>query len=201
MSGLMLVCACDRTASPGSSKPGSSSPPVSPSAAANAEPATTTEPPGVSVSAGTGAADSTSPFDENSSGKAAAGASGNEKVNEKANDKPTRPLPPNYRQGVERVRELRDTIRAALAAERYDDADPPLHELAALLRAMPRLADRESFVDEERRQITRALDDLFHMFAQVDARLHGGFGVSYDRLADDIDVAIERLAPRAGPAR
>lgn len=95
--------------------------------------------------------------------------------------------------------ELSEQVRAAFEAEDHEAAHPPLHALAPLLRELPRLADQESFDEAERLEIHRALGELFVIFGEIDERLHGGLGASYEDRAERIDAAIRRLQPQFGP--
>jgi len=108
-------------------------------------------------------------------------------------------LPTNYGDGVSRVRELRDLLRAGWQANEHDQVHEPLHELAPLLRELPRLLDKEDLPTVERTEAQLAIHELFRMFGQIDSKLHSGFGSSYDELAEQIDAAIEKLQPKPGP--
>jgi len=115
------------------------------------------------------------------------------------NATPAYTLPTNYDDGVRRVRELREILRVGWQEDDHDKVHEPLHELAPLLRELPKLLDKQDWTDDDRAEAQRAIHELFRMFGQIDAKLHSGFGASYEDVADVIDVEIDKLQPKQGP--
>ena len=108
-------------------------------------------------------------------------------------------LPPpaaDFREGIEKLTSMRDTMRDAFAAKDIDKAHGPLHEVGHLLEALPGLFEKEVADEASRAAVRKEVDELFDQFGKVDAKLHGEKGADYADVSRQIDEALERLRAR-----
>jgi len=96
-----------------------------------------------------------------------------------------------YADAVKELDELRLAAKNALAENHVEEADKAVHELGHILAELPALADKEGAMADER--VKPAIDDLFDCFDQIDQKLEGGVGKTYDEVADRIDAAMDTL--------
>jgi predicted RNase H-like HicB family nuclease len=96
-----------------------------------------------------------------------------------------------YADAVKELDELRLVAKNALAENKVEAADKAVHELGHILAELPALADKEGVMADER--VKPAIDDLFDCFDQIDQKLEGGVGKTYDEVAERIDAAMDTL--------
>ena len=94
---------------------------------------------------------------------------------------------------VAEITNLRDTIRDQAEAGTIADDHEPLHKVGELLEALPDVAAKAKLPTEQQEEIKKKSDELFELFGQVDAKLHGEEGVDYGDVADEIDSVLAAL--------
>ncbi|HEX4146580.1 MAG TPA: hypothetical protein VHY91_23970 [Pirellulales bacterium] len=96
-----------------------------------------------------------------------------------------------YAEAVKELDSLRLAVRDAMASSNMDAADDAVHEIGHILEELPALAAKETRTADE--TIKPAIDKLFDCFDQIDEKLEGGAGKTYDEVAEHIDVAMATL--------
>ena len=74
-----------------------------------------------------------------------------------------------------------------------------VNRVGHILGEIPALADKESISDEDKAAIKSAVEDLFEGFGELDDKMHGGEGATYEEVADKIAQAMATLKKHAGP--
>jgi outer membrane murein-binding lipoprotein Lpp len=103
-----------------------------------------------------------------------------------------------YAAAVDNLNELATSIKEALTANDEDKAHDPLHKIGHVLEEIPALANKESFNDEDKEAIKKAVDELFDCFGKLDEKMHGKEGATYDEVANRIEQALATLQEHAG---
>ena len=101
--------------------------------------------------------------------------------------------PKTYAEAVEKVEELRNTIRDSLAAKDNDKADVAVHAIGHVLEALPKLAEEASLGDAEKTEVKSASEKLLDEFGKIDEELHGEKPSTYSERSEQIDAAVEQL--------
>ena len=101
--------------------------------------------------------------------------------------------PESLAEALTQVEELYAEMKAAFAEDDLEKADGPLHEIGHVLEALPELAAKESLPEADQEQIKTAAEALLDRYGEVDERIHGGEGKSYDDVAAQVDEAIATL--------
>ena len=96
-----------------------------------------------------------------------------------------------FDEAVHELAEMRDTIRDGIKADDEGAYHEPLHEVGHVLEIL------EGFVKElpqdDQASATAAIEKLFDLFGQVDAKFHGSEGVDYADVSAEIDKNIDTL--------
>ena len=101
--------------------------------------------------------------------------------------------PKTYAEAVEKVEELRNSIRDSLAAKDNDKADVAVHAIGHVLEALPKLAEEASLADAEKGEVKAASEKLLDEFGKIDEELHGEKPSTYSERSEQIDAAVEQL--------
>lgn len=88
---------------------------------------------------------------------------------------------------------LRNTIRDSFAKNDQDAAHGPLHEVGAILEAIPELAKKEKVSADNQAAIETAVNTLMDAFGNVDKTMHGQEGSTYSEESATIDSTLNAL--------
>jgi hypothetical protein len=97
----------------------------------------------------------------------------------------------SYAAAVQELDGLRLAAKNAMAEDNLKAADDAVHEIGHILEELPALAEKEIGAADD--QVKPAIDELFDCFDQIDQKLEGGAGKTYDEVAERIDVAMATL--------
>ena len=86
---------------------------------------------------------------------------------------------------------LRLAVKNAMADNNTEAADKAVHEIGHILEELPGLAAKQAVAVDDK--LKPAIDDLFDCFDQINQKLEGGVGKTYDELSERIDVAMATL--------
>lgn len=89
---------------------------------------------------------------------------------------------------------LRNTIRDSFAKNDQDAAHGPLHEVGAILEAIPELAKKEKVSADNQAAIETAVNTLMDAFGNVDKTMHGQEGSTYSEESATIDTTLTALS-------
>jgi len=89
---------------------------------------------------------------------------------------------------------MRNTIRDSFAKNDQDAAHGPLHEVGAILEAIPDLAKKEKVSAENQAAIETAVNTLMDAFGNVDKTMHGQEGSTYSEESATIDTTLTALS-------
>ncbi|MEN0112041.1 MAG: hypothetical protein AAF805_15075 [Planctomycetota bacterium] len=107
--------------------------------------------------------------------------------------------PASLHAAVAQLTAMRDDIRDAIVDGEPDDAHGPLHEIGALLEAIPDIAAETDLPKEEWDAVNVAHEELFDAFGVIDKAFHtkdGDKKAAYDEVAERLDEAIEAIRSR-----
>ncbi|HTU25086.1 MAG TPA: hypothetical protein VMF30_06800 [Pirellulales bacterium] len=93
---------------------------------------------------------------------------------------------------------LRDAARRAMGENNVKAADDAVHEIGHILEELPSLAAKEAATAEDT-EVRPAIDELFECFDQIDHKLHGEAGKTYDEVSQRVDAAMETLRAKLKP--
>ena len=96
-----------------------------------------------------------------------------------------------YAEAVTELDSLRLAIRDAMAGNNMDAAHDAVHEVGHILEELPALAAKETAAADD--SVKPAIDKLYECFDQIDQKLEGGTGKTYDEVAEPIEVAMATL--------
>ncbi|WP_442506856.1 hypothetical protein SH528x_005729 [Novipirellula sp. SH528] len=105
-------------------------------------------------------------------------------------------MPENYADSVKLLVEMRDEIRDGFAAGNVEQADGPLHEVGHLLEHIETLVNNSSLSSDQKKQAAEAIESLFDLFGEVDARVHdeqSKAGKEYSDVAESVDASVKVL--------
>ena len=102
--------------------------------------------------------------------------------------------PESLKVALAELTSLRDTIRDSFAKNDQDAAHGPLHDVGAILEAIPELAKKEKVSAENQAAIETAVNTLMDAFGNVDKTMHGQEGSTYAEESATIDTALTALA-------
>lgn len=114
-------------------------------------------------------------------------------IDELEHDHPPHAHAESYNAAVAELDTMRTQISTAFAAGDIKAADGPIHEVGHVLEHVVELAQEEGFSETVIAEINAAVQTLFDTFGRVDEKIHGGEGVEYSEVADQIDAALETL--------
>lgn len=114
-------------------------------------------------------------------------------IDELEHDHPPHAHAESYNAAVAELDAMRTQISTAFAAGDIKAADGPIHEVGHVLGHVVELAQEEDFSEAAIAEINAAVETLFDTFGRVDEKIHGGEGVEYSEVADEIDAALETL--------
>ena len=89
---------------------------------------------------------------------------------------------------------LRNTIRDSFAKNDQDAAHGSLHEVGAILEAIPELAKKEKVSADNQAAIETAVNTLMDAFGNVDKTMHGQEGSTYSEESATIDTTLTALS-------
>ncbi len=101
--------------------------------------------------------------------------------------------PASLAEGVTELKENYEAIKTAFASGKLDDIHTPLHKVAPLLEALPKLADSADLSDEQATSAKEAISQMFDAYSQVDGALHDGKEADYSAVSDTLDQAMAAL--------
>lgn len=103
-------------------------------------------------------------------------------------------IPQTFAAAVTQLAEMRDTIKAAFAANDLKSADGPVHKVGHVLERLGSLAAKAGLSDEQQATVKAAQETLFSAFEALDQTIHGKeSGKSWDDVGSDVDQAITSL--------
>lgn len=102
--------------------------------------------------------------------------------------------PESLKDALAELTSLRNTIRDSFAKNDQDAAHGPLHEVGAILEAIPELAKKESVSAENQAAIETAVKTLMDAFGNVDKTMHGQEGSTYSEESATIDATLATLS-------
>lgn len=88
---------------------------------------------------------------------------------------------------------MRNNIRDSFAKNNQDAAHGPLHEVGAILEAIPELAKKEKASAANQAAIETAVNALMDAFGNVDKTMHGQEGSTYSEESATIDSTLTAL--------
>jgi hypothetical protein len=100
--------------------------------------------------------------------------------------------PESYAEAVTQVEVLRTAIKEAMAAGDLEKADGPVHEIGHVLEHILEFAPKD-VPGADQAAIKKAVAILFECFGQIDDKVHGSGGKSYDEVSARIDEAMATL--------
>ncbi len=106
--------------------------------------------------------------------------------------------PESLKDALAELRLLRNTIRDSFAKNDQDAAHGPLHEVGAILEAIPELAKKEKVSAENQAAIETAANTLMDAFGNVDKTMHGQEGSTYTEESATIDSTLTALSAACG---
>jgi ribosomal protein L17 len=98
-----------------------------------------------------------------------------------------------YPEAVAELEAMHKTIADAFAKGDISAADEPIHEVGHVLEELVAMAKKESMDEAAVAAISAAVESLFDAFAQVDEKIHGGEGATYDQVQTDIEAGFTVL--------
>ena len=102
--------------------------------------------------------------------------------------------PESLKDALAELTSLRDTIRDSFAKNDQDAAHGPLHDVAAILEAIPELAKKEKVSAANQAAIETAVNALMDAFGNVDKTMHGQEGSTYAEESATIDSTLTALS-------
>ena len=99
---------------------------------------------------------------------------------------------------VTKIVEMRNKIRDGFATDNLDMAHDPLHKVGQQLEKLELLAEIEQLPADKKKAISKAKEELFDAFGEIDKTFHGKEGKTYDEVADVVDKAMKVLTDIAG---
>ena len=102
--------------------------------------------------------------------------------------------PESLKDALAEATSLRDTIRDSFAKNDQDAAHGPLHDVGAILEAIPELAKKEKVSTENQAVIETAVNTLMDAFGNVDKTMHGQEGSTYAEESATIDTTLTALS-------
>lgn len=106
--------------------------------------------------------------------------------------------PESLKDALAELTSLRNTIRDSFAKNDQDAAHGPLHEVGAILEAIPELAKKEKISTENQSAIETAVNTLMDAFGNVDKTMHGQEGSTYNEESATIDTTLTALSSACG---
>lgn len=97
-----------------------------------------------------------------------------------------------FDEAVHELVEMRNAIRDGVAAGDEEAFHGPLHEVGHVLESLESFAEKMED-SANKTAAVEAVESLFDLFGKVDAKLHGGDGVDYSDVADEIDANVSIL--------
>lgn len=107
--------------------------------------------------------------------------------------------PGSLHEAVAELTAMRDAIRDALLDGEPNDAHGPLHEVGALLQAIPDVAAETDLPKEEWDAVNAANEELFDAFGTIDKAFHvkdGDKKAAYEEVSEQLEEAIEAIRVR-----
>ena len=101
--------------------------------------------------------------------------------------------PETLKDALAELTSLRNTIRDSFAKNDQDAAHGPLHEVGAILEAIPELAKKEKVSADNQAAIETAVNTLMDAFGNVDKTMHGQEGSTYSEESATIDSTLNAL--------
>jgi len=98
-----------------------------------------------------------------------------------------------YPEAVAELEAMNKTIADAFTKGDISAADEPIHEVGHVLEELVAMAKKESMDEAAVAAIAAAVESLFDAFAQVDEKIHGGEGATYDQVQADIEAGFKVL--------
>ena len=102
--------------------------------------------------------------------------------------------PESLKDALVELTSLRNTIRDSFAKNDQDAAHGPLHDVGAILEAVPELAKKEKVSAENQAAIETAVNTLMDAFGNVDKTMHGQEGSTYTEESAMIDTTLTALS-------
>lgn len=102
--------------------------------------------------------------------------------------------PESLKDALAVVTSLRNTIRDSFAKNDQDAAHGPLHDVGAILEAIPELAKKEKISASNQAAIETAVNALMDAFGNVDKTMHGQEGSTYAEESATIDSTLNALS-------
>ncbi len=102
--------------------------------------------------------------------------------------------PESLKDALTELASLRNTIRDSFAKNDQDAAHGPLHDVGAILEAIPELSKKEKVSAEHQAAIETAVNTLMDAFGNVDKTMHGQEGSTYAEESATIDTTLTALS-------
>jgi ribosomal protein L17 len=98
-----------------------------------------------------------------------------------------------YPEAVAELEAMHKTIADAFTKGDISAADEPIHEVGHVLEELVAMAKKESMDETAIAAISAAVESLFDAFAQIDEKIHGGEGATYDQVKAEIEAGFKVL--------
>lgn len=102
--------------------------------------------------------------------------------------------PETIAEAVLELTALWDSIRGGFENNDEEAAHGPLHDVGHVLEKVVGLAEEEGISGEQLVAVTDAKESLLDAFGEIDKKLHGGEGATYDEVSGKIDAALKKLS-------
>lgn len=100
----------------------------------------------------------------------------------------------SFEQSLEKTSKLAAKLNQGFIDDAgHDVIHDPLHEISHLLEGLPGQIKESDLSEEDKSALTTAVDTLFDCYGKIDAKFHGGEGVEFADVKDEITEALDSL--------